>query len=236
MAEALFDLSAEYEEMLNRGIRLSGEDRDFFIRGRVRHLAKELPAASAEWRVRRILDFGCGTGNASSFLAATFPGAEVVGVDTAANALEYAARKFGAAAGNPRAKFRPLAGLADCGAFEVCYVNGVFHHILAGERQAALGAIRAQLVPGGFLALFENNPWNPGTRMVMSRIPFDRDAQTIAIPAAQAMVREAGFEVVKWASLFYFPRALGFLRFAEPALSVLPWGAQYCVMARREPQ
>jgi len=29
MREPLFDLSAEYEHMLNQGIRLSGEDRTF---------------------------------------------------------------------------------------------------------------------------------------------------------------------------------------------------------------
>jgi len=30
MREPLFDLSAEYEQMLNQGIRLSGGDRHFF--------------------------------------------------------------------------------------------------------------------------------------------------------------------------------------------------------------
>ena len=36
------------------------------------------------------------------------------------------------------------------------------------------------LRPGGLFAFWENNPWNPGTRLVMSRIPFDRDAITLS--------------------------------------------------------
>ena len=42
------------------------------------------------------------------------------------------------------------------------------------------------LLTGGVLALFENNPWNPGTRLVMKRIPFDRNAQTISPRAGRA--------------------------------------------------
>jgi hypothetical protein len=35
VSEQLFDRAAEYEAMLNQGISLSGESRDFFISGRV---------------------------------------------------------------------------------------------------------------------------------------------------------------------------------------------------------
>lgn len=55
MREPLFDLSAEYEQMLNQGIRLSGEDRYFFLAGRVRYLMGILPV---NFVAKRILDFG----------------------------------------------------------------------------------------------------------------------------------------------------------------------------------
>jgi len=58
MREPLFDLSAEYEQMLNQGIRLSGGDRHFFLIGRVRYLMGILPM---DFRPKRILDFGCGS-------------------------------------------------------------------------------------------------------------------------------------------------------------------------------
>src|SRR5687768_4389811 len=44
LSEPLFDLAAEYDEMLDRGIRLSGESREFFLRGRVAALLAQLPA------------------------------------------------------------------------------------------------------------------------------------------------------------------------------------------------
>jgi len=56
-----------------------------------------------------------------------------------------------------------------------------------------LGALK----PGGLFAFWENNPWNPGTRIVMSRIPFDRDAEIISPPAAKRLLRRAGFSILE---------------------------------------
>jgi len=225
MEEILFDLSNEYSQMLNQGIRLSGESQEFFIRGRLDSLQSHLPA---DFTVRRVLDFGCGIGTATAHLAARFPHAEVVGVDTSGNALEHALEHHG----SDRVRFRTLAGLSDEGAFDLCYVNGVFHHIGPGSRTGAIQNIHRALRSGGRLALFENNPWNPGTRLVMSRIPFDRDAIPLSPLETKRLVRAGGFTrpCEAW-SLFYFPRPLGFLRFTEGALSRLPLGAQYCVLA-----
>ena len=70
--------------------------------------------------------------------------------------------------------------------------------------------------------------------MVMSRIPFDRDAIPLSLPVAKRLLRAAGFtKPAEGWSLFYFPRALGFLRFTESALAGLPLGAQYCVLATK---
>src|SRR5882724_6915837 len=106
MEEILFDLSNEYSQMLNQGIRLSGESQEFFIRGRLDSLQSHLPA---DFTVRRVLDFGCGIGTATAHLAARFPHAEVVGVDTSGNALEHALEHHG----SDRVRFRTLAGLSD---------------------------------------------------------------------------------------------------------------------------
>ena len=222
----LFELSEQYAEMLQRGLRLSGENQGFFIAGRVRHLATGVPPG---FRPRRILDFGCGTGHTTPVLADAFPGAEIVGVDTADNALAWAETRFGSVA----VRFRRVADLSAEEPFDLCYTNGVFHHIDPARRPEALAAIRKVLWPGALLALFENNPWNPGARMVMSRIPFDRDARPLSPPVATRLVRQGGFVPGPVRSLFYFPRALAPLRFAEGWLGRLPLGAQYCVLARR---
>jgi SAM-dependent methyltransferase len=222
----LFDLTEEYTRMLNQGIQLSGEDQTFFINGRLRDLRETLAA----WEPRRILDFGCGLGLGSAALARTFPGAEVVGIDTAEEAIRFAQREHGSG----RVRFQTLAQFSEEEAFDLAYCNGVFHHIPPAERIRAATLVRKALKPGGQFALFENNPWNPGTRMVMARIPFDRDAITLSPPETARLLREAGFETTRSLRfLFYFPKPLAFLRFAEPWLIWLPLGAQYYALARK---
>jgi SAM-dependent methyltransferase len=223
VAEALFDRSAEYDEMLNRGLRLSGEDKTYFLAGRVADLLKQLPRTE---RIARILDFGCGIGDSSAYLAEVFPDSEVVGTDTAEGALEHARR----ANTSPRLRFVGMSELAGEARFDLCYVNGVFHHIEPSQRRGAVDLIRAALRPGGLLALFENNPWNPGTRMVMRRIPFDRDAKPLSAIEARSLLGH--FDILATRFLFYFPRPLGFLRFTEPWFARVPMGAQYYVLAR----
>lgn len=69
--------------------------------------------------------------------------------------------------------------------------------------------------------------------MVMSCIPFDRDAITLSYLESRGLLSSVGFTVLKSRFAFYFPAALGFLRPLEPALEALPLGAQYLVLAQK---
>lgn len=220
-----FDRSDEYASMLEQGLRLSGESRDFFMEGRVRDLRAQLGAPPA-----RILDFGCGTGETAAHLAQVFPQAEVYGIDTAENAIAHAERAHGGA----RVRFGLVRDFDAESAFDLCYTNGVFHHIPPGERDGALRRIHRSLVSGGRFALMENNPWNPGTRMVMRRIPFDRDAIPLSPPEARRLLVRGGFtRIAAPRFLFWFPRFLAPLRVLEPALVHVPLGAQYYFLATK---
>ena len=223
----LFDRSEEYDALLAQGLRLSGEDRHYFIAGRLSGLREWL---GPEFRPRAILDFGCGIGDTAARLADLHPEAEVTGVDAAERAVEQARRTHR----DPRVRFETLAEFRPEGRYDLCYSNGVFHHIAPSERLRAASLVRAALAPGGRFALMENNPWNPGTRMVMRRIPFDRDAIPISPRRARSLLRAAGFALAPTRFLFFFPRPLAALRFLEPALSRVPLGAQYCVLATRD--
>lgn len=223
--ESLFDHSDEYVAMLERGLSLSGEGRDFYMEGRVRDLRSQL-----DFEPKRILDFGCGTGETAAHLAQQFPEAEVLGIDVSKNAIARAARVHA----STRVRFGLVEDFDGRGTFDLCYSNGVLHHVKPPERLAALAQVHAALRPGGKFALMENNPWNLGTRLVMRRIPFDRDAVLSSPPATRALLRRVGFEEIAPARyLFWFPRFLAPLRALEPALVRVPFGAQYYFLATR---
>jgi SAM-dependent methyltransferase len=225
--ETFDPLARRYEEVLNGALAPTGEDAGFYAWERIaflRGLGLFGHCAPAS-----ILDFGCGTGGAFAALAAHFPGAHIHGVDPSRASLEVARGRWAEEAVSlwapeelGREVFHWLV---------VC--NGVFHHIPRGERAAALEYIYERLHGEGWFAFFENNPWNPGTRWLMNRCPFDREAEPISPRGAARMLRRAGFEVVLAHSLFYFPRHFRKLRCLEPALGHLPLGGQYLVLARK---
>jgi SAM-dependent methyltransferase len=219
--------SDDYTAALERGIGLSGEGADFFARERIAWVEHRLAQSGAPSAT--LLDFGCGTGIATPYLLALSGARRVVGADVSLESLEVARRDHG----SEHASFVSMDEPPAPGSIDVAYCNGVFHHIVPAERGQALRWVLEALSPGGLFAFFENNPWNPGTRLVMRRIPFDRDAQTLSPPVARRMLRAAGFEVLGTDFLFFFPRALSALRPLERRLVSLPLGAQYLLLARK---
>ncbi len=225
-APSEFDAYAEhYGDALAKGISVSGESKEYFAQGRVDWMARCL--ADLGVRPDRVMDYGCGTGTATPFLRETLGARSIVGVDISEKSIAYARTH------QPGASFHVQRELVPKGDFDAVYCNGVFHHIPPPERAAAFRFIRDSLRPGGIFALWENNPWNPGTQLVMARIPFDRDAVKISAPESCRLVREAGLEVLRTDFYFIFPHALRALRFLEASLACLPLGAQYQVLARR---
>jgi SAM-dependent methyltransferase len=226
-----FDAYAEnYDAALNQGLSATGESKDYFARRRIEWLAQRLQQLSANPRF--IMDYGCGSGSSSNLLLETFNAEVVIGTDTSEKSLHLANRVNS----DPRVEFTPIEKYEPKENLDLIYCNGVFHHIPVEERAKALSYIWKGLKPGGLFALWENNAWNPGTRYVMSRIPFDRDAVTITSSAAEEMLRNAGFQALRTDFLFLFPRQLGFLRPIEPLLVRMPLGGQYQVLCRKLPK
>jgi len=225
--ETEFDAyAAEYDAVLARGIAISGEDKNYFARGRVVWLARCL--ARLQKHPRTALDFGCGTGSATPFLLNKLKLDSLVGLDASVQSLAIAQRTHGDCA-----RFVPLTEYRPEGSFDLVFCNGVFHHISPRDRVAALDTIYSSLRSGGMLAFWENNPWNPGTRYIMRRIPFDRNAIALSAPAARRLLRGRGFEVMRTDFLFFFPRFLAWLRWLEPSLTYLPLGAQYQILCQK---
>jgi SAM-dependent methyltransferase len=219
--------AAEYDAALSQGISVSGESKDFFAEGRVQWLEGRLQ--ELQQCPGSILDFGCGTGTNVPFLLNLRGVHTLHGVDVSESSLLIARQTIPDA----RATFSVLDRYQPQGGFDLVFTNGVFHHIPLSERSGALNYIYRALRPGGLLVFWENNPWNPGTRYVMSRIPFDRDAITLTPRQARGIIQDAGFTVLRTDFLFIFPKALRWFRKLERRLAPLPFGAQYEVLCRK---
>jgi trans-aconitate methyltransferase len=226
-APEAFDGHAEdYEEKLMRGLSLSGEGPAYFASGRV-ELLRRWWIRSGRPEPRRILDYGCGVGLTAALLARQFPQASLLGLDPSRRSVERAGQEWA----GPRVRFQVTTAAATSEPADLVYLNGVVHHVAPEERPALFADLGARLAPGGVVALFENNPLNPGTRWVMARIPFDRDAVPLYAGEARERLRQAGLAPVATVYLFYFPRFLRALRPLERLLVRLPLGGQYGVLA-----
>jgi SAM-dependent methyltransferase len=221
------DYAQHYDDALNRGLAATGEPKDYFAHGRIQWLSRCLQQLSEQPKL--IMDFGCGDGSTSEYFLAMSKDNSVIGVDTSEKSLELATRNYG----SQRASFLPIAQYEPKAELDLAYCSGVFHHIPVAERASAVDYVYRSLRPGGFFSFWENNPWNPGTRYVMSRIPFDRDAITLKPPEAVSLLQSGGFEILRRDSLFYFPKQLKWLRWLEPYLICLPLGGQYQVLCRK---
>jgi len=223
-----FDLHADtYDDDLNRALAASGEDRDFFARGRVDWLGACLKRHNQQ--PQKALDYGCGIGDTSRLLHELLGVQSLIGLDVSERSLARARERHG----GTQYCFAAFPAYTPDESVDLVYCNGVFHHIPVAERDNAVDYIYRSLRPGGLFSLWENNPWNPGTRYVMAQCVFDRDAIRLTATEAMSRVRKRGFEVVSLDYRFFFPRFLSRLRFLESELTSVPLGAQYQVLCRK---
>ncbi len=225
---AEFDGYAEdYDAQLNKGLKLSGEGKDYFAAGRMRWVGKRLQALGAQ--PKTALDFGCGTGSATPFFSNCLGIDRLWGVDPSSESLEVAREswsKYDIDFTEGKEDLEQPVDLAFC--------NGVFHHIVPEEREAAMDYVLRNVTVGGYFAFWENNPRNPVTRYAMSKVPFDDDAILLWPRESRLRLGAAGFKVLRTDFVFYFPGFLKSLRRMEPMLCKIPFGGQYLVLCQKK--
>jgi SAM-dependent methyltransferase len=228
--DARFDEHAhDYDATVQRAIGASGESVLYFAELKARLMAEALGADAPP----TILDFGCGTGNATRALANQFPRTSVTGFDVSPESIAVARQLTHPSDRRIRYLSAPGDRLPfDDGTFEAAFTSCVFHHIGPGDRLRWAREIRRVLIPDAPLFLFEHNPWNPLTLRVVRSIPFDEGVVLLKPGYAGDLLRAAGFATSPPWFYFFFPRALRAFRPMERWLKRLPIGAQYYVVGR----
>ena len=226
--ESDFNFYADkYNKTLNQALMASGESSLYFAKARINWTSKRISKQRSTKEVNNIMDFGCGIGASAKFLSKHFSSAKVIGIDPSIKSINIAKKN-----NSQEFKFYLNSEFTSKNSMDLVYCNGVFHHIPISQRLSAVNYIKKSLSPLGILAVWENNPWNLGTRFIMSKCPFDNDAKTLSHISFQKILKENGFEIMEVNFLFIFPRILKLFRPFEKYLCKFPIGGQYLILAR----
>jgi len=225
----LFDrLSPSYDELLRDPIRdrFTGHESAFFHRRKadlIRRFFRRQGQASSSLRY---LDVGCGKGELLQLLQSDFK--QTAGCDVSSGMMK------GISGIETRVQKDPLQIPFGDAEFDLVTAVCVYHHVLPTARQTLTREIQRVLGPGGIFCMIEHNPYNPVTRLIVSRTPVDADA--ILLPAAEArqLTAGAGLAALEQDYFLYFPQTIyRYLGPLEAVLSKIPLGGQYAVFSRK---
>lgn len=212
-----------YSDKVNEAIGFSGLKVDFFTRAKsdelLRLIARHGAVAADE---ARVLDVGCGIGNYHALLGPRF--AALTGVDVSTACVEEARRN------HPDVTYESFDGTSlpfPDASFDVAFAICVFHHVPLADRPRLMADIRRVLKPGGMMVIFEHNPLNPLTLLVVNRCEFDKDAILLRAGQSESLLTEAGFKDAFSRYILAIPADGTLARKVDAALSALPVGAQY---------
>ena len=96
---------------------------------------------------------------------------------------------------NPDVEYVAYDGVTfpfDTGSFDVVFASCVFHHVVPHERARLAGEMARVTRDGGIVTILEHNPFNPATRLVVSRCEFDKDAILLARRESERLLSDAG--------------------------------------------
>ncbi len=221
--KAEFDSFAEnYDKILEEQLSFFESGTDYFAEYKAK-ITRDVVKGQPE----RILEFGCGTGRNLPFLHEQFPAAKICGCDVSQDSLDMAAANNGFA---HLYKFDFEAAKAKYGRyFDLIFVACVFHHIPPRAWRDYMLLMDKLLRANGEIIIFEHNPYNPVTRRIVKKSPFDRTAVLLKPGEMKSLLSDAGFKAIHTRFALFFPGFLKKLRPLEKKIGFIPLGGQYFV-------
>lgn len=214
---------------------LLGRDLDHFIRVKALWLWRYLHQGGNDpGETYRLLDYGCGTGEMLKWLHTFGFRGSLHGADISENMLETAKRRW---QGKQMPTFILVEGTGTPfpdGAFDCIVATNVFHHITPSLRDDVLEELKRVLKPFGRMVIFEHNPLNPLTRLIVKRAVIDRNAVLLYPKEIFRRFQKAKLKNGGLWYLMFFPPSLTFFDEMNRILGWCPMGAQYAAVARKE--
>jgi 2-polyprenyl-3-methyl-5-hydroxy-6-metoxy-1,4-benzoquinol methylase len=223
---AEFDtFAANYQDLVRDSVRLTGESSDYFAAYKAEYIARRIAPRQGS----TVLDYGCGIGLLSKHLQNRLPGTRVDGFDVSQDSIgrvDPTLRSQGTFTSNIQALGQ---------AYNIIVLANVLHHVPPAERSDLIRQAATRLADGGKFVIFEHNPINPLTQWAVSQCPFDKDAVLLPIRETRGYFERDPLSVTNCDYIVFFPRWLQRFRPLEPSLRWCPLGAQYAVVASRNP-
>lgn len=220
-------LAPDYEKLLDDPVReYFAPGSEFFVTRKLDVLrqfaAREgLDTASATW-----LDVGCGKGDLLRAGKRHF--GAVLGCDVSLGMIDDC-RDLDVVP-QPDPDRLPFADGSVDWVTAVC----IYHHIEPRDRGRLTADIHRVLKPGGVFAIIEHNPFNPATRLIVSRTPIDEHAMLLSGGTARRLMGDARFSNLETRYFLYVPQRLyAWAGFVERSLERVPLGGQYVVFGRK---
>lgn len=218
-------LSEEYETAVRKGTGIVAGKDDYLCRYKV-DIAKEICP-----RPKTILDFGAGIGLSQKYLHEKFPESDYFATDTSEQSLNLLRARYPGVTTKETQKVFD----EDLNTYDLIFVSCVFHHIAPKSRENVLKSLIKCLSPKGSLIIFEHNPFNPLTQLIVKTSPIDKGVKLLRMSELLQMCKQFKNISSEGAYTVFFPSFLKSLRrYEKKHLKHVMLGAQYYIHMQRQ--
>lgn len=162
--------SLKYRKIHDKNLKISGANSDYFCEYKIKELAKYEKVGNK----LKILDFGCGDGSSEVFFEKYFSNSEMSGIDVSGISINIAKKKK--IKNCEFAKFDGVKTPFNDNTFDIVFMACVLHHINQQYHQKIIDELLRVTRPKGRIYIFEHNPLNPLTRLIVKDCIFDKNA------------------------------------------------------------
>jgi len=223
------EYAKDYEDSVDRSVSFTGRDSAFYARRKVEILEDIVRPGLGSLQGLNLLDVGCGTGTTDRYLAPRVR--RLHGVDISEEMLVKAQRNV------PKAEFSWYDGEKlpfDDESFDVVTAICVLHHVPVSKRFKVVSEMVRVARPGGVVAVFEHNPYNPLTRYAVNTCELDEDAILLSSRETIELLKESADTEPEFRHFLFSPLGGAVGCSLDRHLRRVPLGGQYAAWVRRD--
>jgi len=220
--------SASYGDEVTKALGFSRVPHGYYTEVKVNWILSFLSGALAATRRPQVLDVGCGDGGTDRLLIPHVDGLR--GVDVSSAMIAQARSR------NPEAEYAWYDGKRlpfDDQTFHLTFAICVMHHVPVQDWAIFVSELARVTKPGGYVVIFEHNRWNPATRLVVKRCPFDKEAVLVAASKLKLLMTANTLVCERARYILLTPFAVAPMQWLERMCRSVPFGAQYFVAAKK---